>query len=103
MHGDKSQAARQRTLANFKSNRTAVLVATDVAARGIDVDNVSHVLNYDLPQEPETYLHRIGRTGRAGATGIAVSFCEHGERGQLRAIEKLIRQQLEVVRAQGLA
>ncbi len=103
MHGDKSQAARQRTLANFKSNRTAVLVATDVAARGIDVDNVSHVLNYDLPQEPETYLHRTGRTGRAGATGIAVSFCEHGERAQLRAIEKLIRQQLEVVRAQGLA
>jgi len=100
MHGDKSQAARQRTLANFKSNRTNVLVATDVAARGIDVDNVSHVLNYDLPQEPETYLHRIGRTGRAGANGIAVSFCEHGERGQLRAIERLIRKQLEVISRQ---
>jgi ATP-dependent RNA helicase RhlE len=101
MHGDKSQAARQRTLANFKSNRTHVLVATDVAARGIDVDNVSHVLNYDLPQEPETYLHRIGRTGRAGANGIAVSFCEHGERGQLRAIECLIRKQLEIIGRQG--
>jgi ATP-dependent RNA helicase RhlE len=101
MHGDKSQAARQRTLANFKSNRTHVLVATDVAARGIDVDNVSHVLNYDLPQEPETYLHRIGRTGRAGANGIAVSFCEHGERGQLRAIESVIRKQLEIVGRQG--
>jgi ATP-dependent RNA helicase RhlE len=101
MHGDKSQAARQRTLANFKSNRTPVLVATDVAARGIDVDNVSHVLNYDLPQEPETYLHRIGRTGRAGANGIAVSFCEHSERGQLRAIERLIRKQLEINRRQG--
>ncbi len=98
MHGDKSQAARQRTLANFKGSRTQILVATDVAARGIDVDNVSHVLNYDLPQEAETYLHRIGRTGRAGATGIAVSFCEQGERGQLRAIERLIRQQLTVVR-----
>jgi ATP-dependent RNA helicase RhlE len=101
MHGDKSQAARLRTLANFKSNRTHVLVATDVAARGIDVDNVSHVLNYDLPQEPETYLHRIGRTGRAGANGVAVSFCEHGERGQLRAIESLIRKQLEVIARRG--
>jgi ATP-dependent RNA helicase RhlE len=101
IHGDKSQAARQRTLANFKSNRTNVLVATDVAARGIDVDNVSHVLNYDLPQEPETYLHRIGRTGRAGASGIAVSFCEYGERGQLRAIECLIRKQLEIIGRQG--
>lgn len=100
MHGDKSQSARQRTLANFKSNRTSVLVATDVAARGIDVENVSHVLNYDLPQEPETYLHRIGRTGRAGANGLAVSFCEPGERGQLRAIERLIRKQLKVIESQ---
>ncbi len=101
MHGDKSQAARQRTLANFKSSRTPVLVATDVAARGIDVDNVSHVLNYDLPQEPETYLHRIGRTGRAGANGIAVSFCDYDERSQLRAIERLIRKQLEIIGVAG--
>ncbi len=80
MHGNKSQAARQRTLASFKSNRTRVLVATDLAARGIDVDGVSHVFNYDLPHEPETYVHRIGRTGRAGATGVAVSFCDDEER-----------------------
>jgi ATP-dependent RNA helicase RhlE len=99
MHGNKSQSARQRTLAGFKSNRPPVLVATDVAARGIDVDGVSHVFNYDLPHEPEMYVHRIGRTGRAGASGIAVSFCDHEERKLLLAIERLIRRKLLVERA----
>jgi len=96
MHGDKSQAARQKTLNNFKSQRPPILVATDVAARGIDVDGVTHVINFDLPHEPETYVHRIGRTGRAGAGGTAVSFCDHEERGHLRAIERLIRRQIQV-------
>jgi ATP-dependent RNA helicase RhlE len=96
IHGNKSQASRQRTLADFKSNRTRVLVATDVASRGIDVEGISHVMNYDLPHEPETYVHRIGRTGRAGATGIAVSLCDHDERKLLKAIERLIRDTLQV-------
>ena len=96
MHGNKSQSARQRTLAGFKSNKPPVLVATDVAARGIDVDGVSHVFNYDLPNEPEMYVHRIGRTGRAGASGIAVSFCDRDERKLLQAIERLIRRKLLV-------
>ncbi len=96
MHGNKSQSARQRTLAGFKSKQPPVLVATDVAARGIDVDGVSHVFNYDLPNEPEMYVHRIGRTGRAGASGIAVSFCDHDERKLLLAIERLIRRKLLV-------
>jgi ATP-dependent RNA helicase RhlE len=98
MHGNKSQTSRQRTLAGFKSNRPPVLVATDVAARGIDVEGVSHVFNYDLPHEPEMYVHRIGRTGRAGASGIAVSFCDHEERKLLQAIERLIRRKLIVER-----
>lgn len=98
MHGDKSQSSRQRSLAAFKSNRPPILVATDVAARGIDVDGVSHVFNYDLPNEPETYVHRIGRTGRAGTTGIAVSFCDHEERAYLKDIERLIRKAIEVDR-----
>jgi ATP-dependent RNA helicase RhlE len=98
MHGNKSQNSRQRTLAGFKSNRPPVLVATDVAARGIDVEGVSHVFNYDLPHEPEMYVHRIGRTGRAGASGIAVSFCDHNERKLLQAIERLIRRKLSVER-----
>jgi ATP-dependent RNA helicase RhlE len=96
MHGNKSQAARQRALAGFKSDRPPVLVATDVAARGIDVDAVSHVFNFDLPREPEMYVHRIGRTGRAGASGTAVSFCEDQERKLLQAIERLIRRKLPV-------
>ena len=96
IHGNKSQNARQRTLADFKENRTSVLVATDIAARGLDVDGISHVLNYDLPHEPETYVHRIGGTGRAGASGVAISFCDEAERGQLRAIERLIRRVLPV-------
>jgi ATP-dependent RNA helicase RhlE len=96
IHGNKSQNARQRSLADFKSNRTRVLVATDLAARGIDVDGVSHVVNFDLPQEAETYVHRIGRTGRAGATGIAITFCDHEEHSMLRAVERLTRKALAV-------
>lgn len=96
IHGGKSQAKRQRALADFKSNRLRVLVATDIAARGIDVDGISHVINYDIPVEVESYVHRIGRTGRAGATGIAITFCDPHERSQLRAIERIIRQQIEV-------
>jgi len=90
IHGNKSQAARQRALDEFRRNRVQVLVATDVAARGIDIDDITHVINYDLPVEPENYLHRIGRTGRAGANGIALSFCCSSERSELRAIEHLI-------------
>jgi ATP-dependent RNA helicase RhlE len=97
IHGNKSQSARQRTLADFKSSRTPVLVATDIAARGIDVEGISHVLNYDLPHEPETYVHRIGRTGRAGAAGAAVSLCDPEERGHLEAIERLLGRRLPVV------
>jgi ATP-dependent RNA helicase RhlE len=96
IHGNKTQNARQRALLNFKSHRPPVLVATDVAARGLDIDLVSHVINYDLPNVPETYVHRIGRTGRAGAAGIAVSFCAADEREHLRAIEKLLRKKTPV-------
>ena len=97
IHGNKSQNARQRALSDFKDGSMRVLVATDVAARGIDVDEISHVVNYDVPSEPESYVHRIGRTGRAGATGVAVSFCGRDERSALRDIERLIRRQLRVV------
>jgi ATP-dependent RNA helicase RhlE len=96
IHGNKSQSVRQRTLAAFKSNRPPVLVATDIAARGLDISNVSHVINYELPEVPEVYVHRIGRTGRAGATGIATSFCSRDERGQLRQIEQLTHKSLNV-------
>ena len=96
LHGGKSQSARQRTLQDFKVGRTAVVVATDLAARGIDVEGISHVLNFDLPHEPETYLHRIGRTGRAGATGFAVSFCDEDQRDELAAIQRLIRRKLPI-------
>ncbi len=96
IHGNKSQAARERALHAFRSGRLRVLVATDLAARGIDVDGITHVINFDLPMEPESYVHRIGRTGRAGADGIALSFCDASERGTLRAIERLIRQPLAV-------
>ena len=92
IHGNKSQNARQRALESFRSKQVKVLVATDVAARGIDIDGVTHVVNFDLPIEPEAYVHRIGRTGRAGAEGVALSFCTAAERGELRAIEKLIGQ-----------
>jgi len=90
IHGNKSQNARQRALTNFKTGHTRVLVATDIAARGIDVDELSHVINFELPNVPETYVHRIGRTGRAGASGIAFSFCDSEEKEFLRDIQKLI-------------
>ncbi|MCA1906028.1 MAG: DEAD/DEAH box helicase [Desulfarculus sp.] len=96
IHGDKSQNARQAALENFRSGGTRVLVATDLAARGIDVEGVTHVINYDLPMDPESYVHRIGRTGRAGAAGVAISFCDSTERTCLRAIERLIRQSVPV-------
>src|SRR5713226_5088547 len=91
IHGNKSQSAREQALSNFKGGSTRVLVATDIAARGIDVDGISHVINYDLPNEPESYVHRIGRTARAGAAGAAISLCSAEELPHLRAIEKLIR------------
>jgi ATP-dependent RNA helicase RhlE len=94
IHGNKSQGARERALAQFRSGAMPVLVATDVAARGIDVDGISHVVNYDLPEVAESYVHRIGRTGRAGASGAAISFCDRDERGLLRDIERLIKRQL---------
>lgn len=96
IHGNKSQGARNRALAQFKSKKPPVLVATDIAARGLDINNVSHVVNFDLPETPETYVHRIGRTGRAGAEGIAVSFCAGDERGLLKQIERLTRQELSI-------
>lgn len=97
IHGDKSQGARQQALANFKSGKIRVLVATDIAARGIDIDSLSHVINFELPNEPETYVHRIGRTGRAGAQGAAFSFCDFDELPYLKEIEKLTRQKIPVV------
>ncbi|NWF69376.1 MAG: DEAD/DEAH box helicase [Chloroflexi bacterium] len=96
IHGNKSQSARERALANFKSGKTRVLVATDIAARGLDVEDVTHVINYDLPNEPESYVHRIGRTARAGAEGIAYSFVDTEERKYLQDIEKLIRLRVPV-------
>ncbi len=96
IHGDKSQPQRERALQAFKDGRVRVLVATDIAARGIDVDGVSHVINFDLPNVPEAYVHRIGRTARAGQTGIAISFCDSSERANLRGIEKLINARLAV-------
>ena len=97
IHGNKSQNARQNALSNFKSGKTRVLVATDIAARGIDIDELSHVINFELPNVPETYVHRIGRTGRAGNTGIAISFCDAEEREELRDIQKLIGKAVPVV------
>jgi ATP-dependent RNA helicase RhlE len=99
IHGNKSQSARERALERFKSGRSRVLVATDLAARGIDVERVSHVINFELPDDTESYVHRIGRTGRAGATGRAVSLVDASERGKLRDIERLIRRSLPVLRA----
>jgi ATP-dependent RNA helicase RhlE len=96
LHSNKSQSVRLRTLAEFKSTKPPVLVATDIAARGLDVDGISHVINYELPDVAEVYVHRIGRTGRAGATGVATSFCARDERGQLRDIERLTRRALRV-------
>lgn len=98
IHGNKSQTARQRALLNFKTRHTRVLVATDIAARGIDVDDLGHVINFELPEVPETYVHRIGRTGRAGASGIALSFCDAEERDLLKDIHKLIAKSIHVVK-----
>jgi len=97
IHGNKSQNARQNALSNFKTGSLRVLVATDIAARGIDIDDLSHVINYELPNVPETYVHRIGRTGRAGNTGIAFSFCDAEERAELKDIQKLIGKNIPVV------
>ena len=94
IHGNKSQAARTRALAEFKSSKLQVLVATDIAARGIDIDQLPHVVNYDLPNVPEDYVHRIGRTGRAGATGDAVSLVCVDEHGLLRDIERFIKREI---------
>jgi ATP-dependent RNA helicase RhlE len=99
IHGNKSQSARERALAGFKKGNVRVLVATDIASRGIDVDGITHVINFELPNEPESYVHRIGRTGRAGAAGIALSFCDPSERTFLRDIERLTRARLRVVQS----
>lgn len=97
IHGNKSQNARQLALNNFKEGKIRVLVATDIAARGIDVDELSHVINFDLPEVPETYVHRIGRTGRAGQTGVALSFCDEEEKEYLKGIEKLICKKIPLI------
>ncbi len=97
IHGNKSQGARERALAQFKSGHIRVLVATDIAARGIDIDDVTHIVNFDLPEVPETYVHRIGRTARAGASGFALSFCDEEEGDLLRGIERLIRREIPVI------
>ena len=98
IHGNKSQNARQSALENFKNRKTRVLVATDIAARGIDIDDLTHVVNYELPNIPETYIHRIGRTGRAGAQGTAISFCDWSEKTFLNDIQKLIKKTIPVVK-----
>lgn len=98
IHGNKSQNARQYALQSFKSKQLRVLVATDIAARGIDIDELTHVLNFELPNVPETYVHRIGRTGRAGASGIAISFCDWSEKVFLADIQKLIKKTIPVVK-----
>jgi ATP-dependent RNA helicase RhlE len=98
IHGNKSQAQRERALAAFRSGEVNILVATDIAARGIDIPGVSHVFNFDLPDVPEQYVHRIGRTARAGADGLAIAFCSPDERGNLRDIERLTKQKLAVDR-----
>jgi ATP-dependent RNA helicase RhlE len=97
IHGNKAQNARQRALTNFKSQETRVLVATDIAARGIDVDDLEYVINYEIPNISETYVHRIGRTGRAGANGTAISFCDADEKEYLRDIEKLIAKRIQII------
>jgi ATP-dependent RNA helicase RhlE len=103
IHGNKSQGQRERALAAFKDGSVPVLIATDIAARGIDVDGVTHVINFDLPNIPESYVHRIGRTARAGNAGMAISFCDATERSHLRGIEKLIRARLPVAEPEALA
>ncbi len=96
IHGNKSQNARQKSLNDFKRRKTRVLVATDIASRGIDINQISHVINYDLPEDPETYVHRIGRTGRAGFEGTAYSFCDKSEIGLLKSIQKLIKTEIPI-------
>jgi ATP-dependent RNA helicase RhlE len=98
LHGNKAQNARVRALDAFRKGSVRVLVATDIAARGIDVPNISHVINYELPNEPESYVHRIGRTARAGATGAAIALCDQNEREHLQAIERLMRSRIAVER-----
>jgi ATP-dependent RNA helicase RhlE len=98
IHGNKSQSARQRALNEFRKGRSRILVATDIAARGIDIDDVSHVVNFDIPDCPENYVHRIGRTARAGGAGIAIAFCDPSERDSLRSIERLVKQSLTPMR-----
>ena len=97
IHGNKTQGARERALKSFKSGEISVLIATDIAARGIDISGLSHVINYDLPNVPETYVHRIGRTGRAEASGATLSFCDIEERPYLKDIEKFIKQTIPLV------
>jgi len=97
IHGNKSQNARERALQGFKNRTTRVLVATDIASRGIDIDKLSHVINFELPEEAETYVHRIGRTGRAGASGTAMSFCSPDELSYLKGIHKLLRKNIDVI------
>ena len=97
IHGNKSQFARQRALTNFKSGKTRVIIATDIAARGIDIVDLEMVINYDLPEVPETYVHRIGRTGRAGRTGVALSFCSQEEKTKVRNIQKLTGKKLNTI------
>ena len=96
IHGDRSQNQRQKALKSFKAGDVNVLVATDIAARGIDIDKLQYVINYDIPNEPETYVHRIGRCGRAGEQGISISICEPEENVYLRDIEKLTKQKIEI-------
>ena len=103
IHGNKSQGARQRALERFRCGDARILVATDIAARGIDIDNITHVINFELPNEPESYVHRIGRTARAGAAGAAISFCDPAESGHLREIEKLTRSPLIVMQGRSAA
>jgi ATP-dependent RNA helicase RhlE len=102
IHGNKSQGARERALDGFKNGEIPVLIATDIAARGIDVDGITHVINYDLPNVPEQYVHRIGRTARAGAGGRAIAFCDEDERGLLKDIEKVIRQRIPIAESVAL-
>ncbi len=99
IHGDKSQGARERALDGFKSRKIKVLVATDIASRGIDVDKLSHVINFEIPEQAETYVHRIGRTGRAGETGTAISFCTPDEMPYVKDIQKLIKRNIDVVKS----
>ena len=94
IHGNKTQNARQRALTNFKSGKTHVIIATDIAARGIDINNLEYVINYDMPDVAETYIHRIGRTGRAGQNGTALTFCSADEKGMIRDIQKLTGKKL---------